>query len=146
MAFLCIKKIFSWFCGTAKWNTEHCEGSLAQLGDELWSPRVCPVPWLRDHLHCFISNSSVEVEPWCQTAFFISFLSTLLIAWGTGGEWSFYMLGVFFNTALLSPLFASLLASQVVWNQVSFPLYIWNAAFCIHAHTCYQKFNLCSPF
>lgn len=52
-----------------------------------------------------ISDSAVEVERACQAAFFISFLSTLLIAWGTGGEWSFYTLGVFFNTVLLSPLF-----------------------------------------
>lgn len=47
---------------------------------------------------------SLEVEQACQTAFFI-FLSSLLIARGIGEEWSFYMLGVFFNTVLLSPLF-----------------------------------------
>lgn len=42
--------------------------------------------------------------------------------------------------------FASLLTSQVVWNQVSIPFYVWNAVFCIHTHTCCQKFHLCPPF
>lgn len=65
-----------------------------------------PVQYLN---YMIISTASseirlLEVEQACQTAFFI-FLSSLLIARGIGEEWSFYMLGVFFNTVLLSPLF-----------------------------------------
>lgn len=48
--------------------------------------------------------------------------------------------------SFIPSFFASLLTSQVMWIQVSVPFYIWNAIFCIHTHTCHQKFNLCPPF
>lgn len=48
--------------------------------------------------------------------------------------------------SFIPSFFASLHTSQVVWNQVSIPFYVWNAIFCIHAHTCHQKSNLCPLF
>lgn len=145
-AFLCIKKILSRFYGTTKRNAQHHEGSLWRSWG-MNSDLHVSVQYLD---YVIISTAHLKFIWWSWTSvsncIFHLFLSTLLIAWGTGGEWSFYTLGVFFNTVLLSPFFASLLRSQVVWNQVSSPFYIWNAVFCIHAHTCHQKFNLCPPF
>ena len=104
-AFPCVKKIFSQFYGTTKWNAQHHEGSL-WCSWEMNSDFPVSVQNLNYVIiSCLISNSSLEVEWVCHTAFFISFLLSLLIAWGIGGEWSFYMLGVFFNTVLLSLLF-----------------------------------------
>lgn len=48
--------------------------------------------------------------------------------------------------SFIPSFFASLRTSQVMWNQVSIPFHISDAAFCIPAHTCHQKFNLCPPF
>lgn len=104
-AFLCIKKILSRFYGTTKRNAQHHEGSLWRSWG-MNSDLHVSVQYLD---YVIISTAHLKFIWWSWTSvsncIFHLFLSTLLIAWGTGGEWSFYTLGVFFNTVLLSPLF-----------------------------------------